>query len=90
MIILRATQMKWIALVVGMVVLSGCPSEKKDAFTLYENGTNPVASFYGFVDNLEQCQRAASIYNAESSSDPEAWAAVGRRPNIWTCARDQK
>ena len=60
---------------------------KPPHFGLYENGEHLVASFTGFMDNLEACQLAAKAFNQESQSDPDAWAAVGKKPDEWVCVK---
>lgn len=56
-------------------------------FGLYENGEHLVATFHGFADNFAACQIAATAFNTASQSDPAAWAAVGKEPDQWVCAK---
>lgn len=85
------TQRKLSRLVLLFVLFAAaaCSPKKGESpeFGLYENGENLTASFFGFMDNFEACQLAAKAFNRESQSDPAAWAAVGKKPDEWVCAK---
>ena len=62
-------------------------SDASPDFGLFENGENHVATFSGFADNFEACQVAAAAFDRESGADPAAWAAVGKKPDVWVCSK---
>lgn len=77
------------ALLFILLTTAACsPKQTESAhFGLYENGEHLVATFNGFMDNFEACQLAATAFNQQSQSDLAAWAAVGKKPDEWVCAK---
>ncbi len=78
------------ALIIGAIVvaLAGCKREAKlEGISLYKNGTDKVVLFHGFVDNFSECMRLAEIYNSEAQKEAAAYAAIGKEPTRWTCAK---
>jgi hypothetical protein len=73
----------------ALLSLTACSSgnDASPAYGLFENGEHHVATFSGFVDNFEGCQLAADAFNTESARDPAAWAAIGKKPDTWVCAK---
>lgn len=71
-----------------VIALAGCKGDAKlEGISLYKNGTDKVVLFHGFVDNFSECMRLAEIYNSEANKEAAAYAAIGKEPARWTCAK---
>jgi hypothetical protein len=82
-------KIKLVSFVSFLLAIAACSPKQPEPsdFGLYENGEHLVATFTGFIDNLEACQLAAKTFREESHSDPAAWAAINKKPDDWVCAK---